>query len=130
MPNYTDDDTRKRLLGYLGSEAAASITAEHETTVTKSETPEVDVYLHLLVMIYLLDQNQLEKVGTIAILDQLDDKNDVNVNQGHLLTAVLFLPCEIGYGVVQHHRQDCTGVEQEIVGSVGCQGLLLLCPFL
>ncbi|KAG0279407.1 26S proteasome non-ATPase regulatory subunit [Linnemannia gamsii] len=53
--------TRKRLLGYLGSEAAASITAEHETTVTKSETPEVDVYLHLLVMIYLLDQNQLEK---------------------------------------------------------------------
>ncbi|KAH7050394.1 proteasome regulatory subunit C-terminal-domain-containing protein [Linnemannia elongata] len=55
------DDTRKRLLGYLGSEAAASITAEHETTVTKSETPEVDVYLHLLVMIYLLDQNQLEK---------------------------------------------------------------------
>ncbi|KAF9149082.1 26S proteasome non-ATPase regulatory subunit [Linnemannia schmuckeri] len=54
-------DTISRLLGYLGSEAAASITAEHETTVTKSETPEVDVYLHLLVMIYLLDQNQLEK---------------------------------------------------------------------
>ncbi|KAF9129308.1 26S proteasome non-ATPase regulatory subunit [Mortierella sp. 14UC] len=56
-----NDETRKRLLGYLGSEAAASITAEHETTATKSDTPEVDVYLHLLVMIYLLDQNQLEK---------------------------------------------------------------------
>jgi len=59
---FIDDETRKRLLGYLGPEAGANITAEHETTVNKSDTPEVDVYLHLLVMIYLLDQNQLEKV--------------------------------------------------------------------
>ncbi|KAF9920647.1 26S proteasome non-ATPase regulatory subunit [Linnemannia zychae] len=59
---YTkDDEVHKRLLGYLGPEATASITAEQDAAVTKPETPEVDVYLHLLVMIFLLDQNQLEK---------------------------------------------------------------------
>ena len=57
-----DDESRSRLLGYLGSEALGSITAEDETVASKVETPEVDVYLHLLVMIYLLDQGQLEKV--------------------------------------------------------------------
>ena len=57
-----DDEARKRLLAYLGPEALASITAEDEAVVTKYETPEVDVYLHLLVMIYLLDQNNMEQV--------------------------------------------------------------------
>ncbi|KAF9276157.1 26S proteasome non-ATPase regulatory subunit [Mortierella alpina] len=56
-----DDESRSRLLGFLGSEALESITPEDETVASKVETPEVDVYLHLLVMIYLLDQGQLEK---------------------------------------------------------------------
>jgi hypothetical protein len=57
-----DEEIRKRLVGYLGSDAAANITAEDEASLTKYEVPEVDVYVHLLVMIYLLDQNQLDKV--------------------------------------------------------------------
>ncbi|KAF9994303.1 26S proteasome non-ATPase regulatory subunit [Entomortierella chlamydospora] len=56
-----DDEARKRLLVYLGSEALTSITPEDEAVVSKYDTPEVDVYLHLLVMIYLLDKGQLEK---------------------------------------------------------------------
>ncbi|KAG0041539.1 26S proteasome non-ATPase regulatory subunit, partial [Gryganskiella cystojenkinii] len=60
--SYTkDEEARQRLLKYLGSEALSSIAAEDEATVTKVDTPEVGVYLHLLVMIYLLDQGQLEK---------------------------------------------------------------------
>ncbi|KAF9349475.1 26S proteasome non-ATPase regulatory subunit [Mortierella sp. AD094] len=65
-----DDEARKRLLAYLGSEALASITSEDEAVVSKYDTPEVDVYLHLLVMIYLLDKGQLEKgieLSNIAI---------------------------------------------------------------
>ncbi|KAG0246362.1 proteasome regulatory subunit C-terminal-domain-containing protein [Mortierella sp. GBAus27b] len=56
-----DEEIRKRLVGYLGSDAAANITAEDEASLTKYEVPEVDVYVHLLVMIYFLDQNQLDK---------------------------------------------------------------------
>jgi len=62
LPTTTDEDIRKRLVGYLGSNAAASIAPEDEASLTKYDVPEVDVYLHLLVMIYLLDQSQLEKV--------------------------------------------------------------------
>ena len=61
-----DEEARQRLLGYLGSEALGSITSEDEATVTKVDTPEVGVYLHLLVMIYLLDQSQLEKGDLFA----------------------------------------------------------------
>ncbi|KAF9320905.1 26S proteasome non-ATPase regulatory subunit [Podila horticola] len=56
-----EDAARKTLLGYLGADAASHITAEDETSTAKVDTPEVDVYLHLLVMIFLLDQGQLEK---------------------------------------------------------------------
>ncbi|KAF9580855.1 26S proteasome non-ATPase regulatory subunit [Lunasporangiospora selenospora] len=60
--SYTKgDESQKRLLEYLGPDALPAGAAEEETTSYKVETPEVDVYLHLLVMIYLLDQGQLEK---------------------------------------------------------------------
>ncbi|KAG0345859.1 26S proteasome non-ATPase regulatory subunit [Podila humilis] len=57
----SDDAARKKLLEYLGSEATSSITAADETAGPKGDTVEVDIYLHLLVMIFLLDQNQLER---------------------------------------------------------------------
>ncbi|KAF9433517.1 26S proteasome non-ATPase regulatory subunit [Entomortierella beljakovae] len=60
--SYTkDDESRRRLLSYLDSEALASVTAEDESSVVRSDPPEVDIYLHLLVMIFLLDKGQLEK---------------------------------------------------------------------
>lgn len=39
-----------------------------------NELPEVDMYLHLLTLIYLLDQNQLEKVKK-----KHDNNNYLNV---------------------------------------------------
>lgn len=64
---YIEDAARKTLLGYLGADAAANITAEDETSSVKVDTPEVDVYLHLLVMIFLLDQGHLEKVMIFSV---------------------------------------------------------------
>ncbi|KAF9428623.1 26S proteasome non-ATPase regulatory subunit [Podila epigama] len=56
-----DDPSRKILLAYLGHDAASGLSTEEDATVTKTDAPEVDVYLHLLVMIFLLDQSQYEK---------------------------------------------------------------------
>lgn len=65
---YIEDAARKTLLGYLGADAAVNITAEDEASSAKVDTPEVDVYLHLLVMIFLLDQGHLEKVSCFYCL--------------------------------------------------------------
>ncbi|KAG2217469.1 hypothetical protein INT45_011905 [Circinella minor] len=61
---YSSDEQRSFLLQYLGEE---NTSMEVDSGKEKSnELPEVDMYLHLLTLIYLLDQNQLEKGITLA----------------------------------------------------------------
>jgi hypothetical protein len=42
------------------------IDAEEASNEPHALLPEIDVYLHLLVMIYLLDKQELEKVGCLV----------------------------------------------------------------
>lgn len=56
-----DDLQRAELLKYLNE----STTAEGEKK--QAVLPEVDMYIQLNVLIYLLDKNELEKVTTLAI---------------------------------------------------------------
>lgn len=59
-------DTRKNdLLRYLGEQQDVSMndTAADESKKEIPRLPEIDIYLHLLVMIYLLDNQKYDQVG-------------------------------------------------------------------
>jgi hypothetical protein len=59
-----DEDSRKaNLLSYLGEQPDVSM-KDSSTDDTKKEAylPEIEIYLNLLVMIYLLDNSKFEQV--------------------------------------------------------------------
>ena len=53
-----------------------------------NELPEVDMYLHLLTLIYLLDQNQLEKV---KIKIKNHDSNNNNRNYLNVIEWIAWM---------------------------------------
>ncbi|EPB85306.1 hypothetical protein HMPREF1544_07920 [Mucor circinelloides 1006PhL] len=58
---YGSNDAQKtELLSYLG-ESAKSSSTEEDADKKHAVLPEVDIYLHLNVLIYLLDKNEIEK---------------------------------------------------------------------
>jgi len=66
--NYPKDDTRKtNLLCYLGKDSEVmevdEVPAKEQTI---SVLPEIDVYLHMLVIIYLLDKQEYEKGKSLS----------------------------------------------------------------
>ncbi|KAG1050586.1 hypothetical protein G6F43_007150 [Rhizopus delemar] len=54
---YDDQQMKTELLKYLNQKDTTSKTEEERS----SALPEVDIYIHLNVLIYLLDENQIEK---------------------------------------------------------------------
>ncbi|KAI7881671.1 hypothetical protein K492DRAFT_176914 [Lichtheimia hyalospora FSU 10163] len=59
----TDASQASELLHYLGE---SNTGMDVDNTKDKNILPEVDMYLHLMTMIYLLDQNELEKGMELA----------------------------------------------------------------
>ncbi|KAI8070547.1 proteasome regulatory subunit C-terminal-domain-containing protein [Gilbertella persicaria] len=57
---YTSNDAQKAELLHILNETEKS-TADEESKNKNGVLPEVDVYVHLLVLIYLLDKNDMEK---------------------------------------------------------------------
>jgi hypothetical protein len=59
------DNRKNELLSYLGEhqDVAMKDTAADESKKEIPRLPEIDIYLHLLVMIYLLDNQKFEQVG-------------------------------------------------------------------
>jgi hypothetical protein len=59
------DNRKNELLSYLGEQqdVAMKDTATDESKKEIPRLPEIDIYLHLLVMIYLLDNQKFEQVG-------------------------------------------------------------------
>ncbi|CAM0135598.1 26S proteasome non-ATPase regulatory subunit [Umbelopsis sp. WA50703] len=60
---YGDDNRKNELLSYLGEQqdVAMKDTATDESKKEIPRLPEIDIYLHLLVMIYLLDNQKFEQ---------------------------------------------------------------------
>ncbi|KAL1928212.1 hypothetical protein VTP01DRAFT_3128 [Rhizomucor pusillus] len=53
----SESSTKNKLLGFLGEDVGMDVDSEEGS----SKLPEVEMYLHLLVLLYLLDKNELQK---------------------------------------------------------------------
>ncbi|CAG8459381.1 52_t:CDS:10 [Ambispora leptoticha] len=56
-----DSVDKARLLSYLNKDSVMEIDAEENSREATSILPEIDLYLHLLVLIYLLDKQDFDK---------------------------------------------------------------------
>ncbi|KAG0263996.1 26S proteasome non-ATPase regulatory subunit [Actinomortierella ambigua] len=59
---YTkENDVTERLYKYIGQKASNAMDLDDAPVQPKTELPEIEVYIHLLVMVWLLDQNRLNE---------------------------------------------------------------------
>ncbi|KAI9306132.1 proteasome regulatory subunit C-terminal-domain-containing protein [Cunninghamella echinulata] len=84
---YGSDERKNTLLQALGEDVQ---TLESETSDKKSNIlPEIDIYLHLNVLIYLLDKNELEK-GLLLANNTVDRLVPLNRRTLDLLAARIY----------------------------------------
>ncbi|CAO3611969.1 unnamed protein product [Cunninghamella echinulata] len=84
---YGSDERKNTLLQALGEDVQ---TLESETSDKKSTIlPEIDIYLHLNVLIYLLDKNELEK-GLLLANNTVDRLVPLNRRTLDLLAARIY----------------------------------------